>query len=313
MRFFCFALTVLATLFPATAGENEVRVLVVGDSWADLMWTNRSLRGIFALEGHGDIVEKGDVTAISGSTAEEWSDPAMLQLITDELATNPTIDLVQLTIGGNDFLAGQSGGGWFTGMTLEQEEAFFLRVSADILTVIDHILAFNPDLEIVLSFYDYPNFVETLNGLLSFFCTPLWEDLGEPLPEEINLALLDFSDRILAMTTPMSRVSQVDHAGLMQFHFGYPSMGIMPGDLPPPGDATLPSPPQSLNFGGNDCFHLNATGYEILAQNLYDQFYVDVFCLTPDRFRQDLPMWPGASDILTMVIRSDRLCEPLVR
>ena len=81
------------------------------------MWGNRTLRDVFADNGRADVVEEGATTAISGSTAAEWSQPGFLQLITDALDTTHTIDTVQLTIGGNDFLAGQSGGGWHTGIS----------------------------------------------------------------------------------------------------------------------------------------------------------------------------------------------------
>ena len=61
---------------PVSAGPVE-RVLLVGDSWADFMWINRTLRDVFADNGRADIVEEGAVTAISGSTAAEWAQPGM--------------------------------------------------------------------------------------------------------------------------------------------------------------------------------------------------------------------------------------------
>ena len=296
-----------------TPSENSsggvFRVLVVGDSWADIMWDQQSLRTVFALEDHPEILEKGDVTAISGSTAAEWATASFLQLITDELNANPTIDIVQLTMGGNDFLAGMSGGGWFVGMSPAEEEALFNRVADDILTVIAHILNLDPDISIILSFYDYPNFQETLSGLLGFLCTDLWEGVGEPTPLELNQALLDMVDRMDALAATLPEVSLVRHAGLMQNHFGYPSMGIPPGQILPPGDPVLPSPPEALRFAGSDCFHLNAAGYQVLAQNLWDFFYIDVFCLTQDQFRGHLPAWPGATDLGELTLRVNRLCE----
>jgi hypothetical protein len=108
------ALPLLNLATPAVG--QEFRVLLVGDSWAELMWFNQSLRTVFAEEGHPEILEKGDVTALGGTTAAEWTTPSFLQLITDELDANPTLEVVQLTLGGNDFLAGQPGGGWYQGM-----------------------------------------------------------------------------------------------------------------------------------------------------------------------------------------------------
>ena len=281
----------------ALGGSAEVRVLLVGDSWADYMWQDRVLRQVFAAEGRPDIIEEGSTTTISGSTAAEWAQPEMLALITQEVMSIPSLTHVQLTMGGNDFLAGASGGGWHTGMTPLEEETLFMRVAEDIQTVIEHILDIDPRLDIVISLYDYPNFVETLSGLGALFCVPLHQDLGEPMPETINSALADFTAELALILADRLEVTVVDHAGHMQNRFGYPSMGISPGDLIPPGDLTLPSPPESLRFGGNDCFHLNATGYRYLAQNLWDRYYGSSFCRTVAQILSRLASWPLEADI----------------
>jgi len=294
-----------ASLF---AGGANVRVLLVGDSWSDYMFQDGSLRTVFAAEGRPDILEAGAVTAISGSTAADWNTPAMLQLISDELLIWPDLEVVQLTMGGNDFLAGMSGGGWHTGLTLMEEEALFEAVAEDVQAAIDHILLQEPGMQILLSFYDYPNFVETLGGLGSLFCTPLWNDLGQPTPLELNEVQTRFIDRIEQIAMSQPEVSTVRHLGLMQFHYGYPSMGIEPGDLPPPGDLSLPSPPQALRFAGSDCFHLNATGYQYIAQNLWDQFYITAFCTTPLEIQAALPQWPAAQSVADLIGDYNNLC-----
>ena len=304
-----FWLAVTAVAQSSAHGTQVTRVLLVGDSWADFMWQDRSLRQVFAAMGHGNIIEKGDVTAVSGTTAADWAQPDRLASITAELQTNPSIDLVQLTMGGNDFLAGMSGGGWFVGMTPAAEEALFDRVATDIETVADHILALDPEIQIVLSFYDYANFVESLSGLLGFLCTDLWQDLGEPTPLQINELQIRYLTRIAALADSRPRVFLVTHLGSMQFHFGYPSMAIPPGNLVPPGDTSLPSPPEAMRFFGQDCFHLNAEGHQVLAQNLYEAFYSEVFCLFAAQFLDGLPTWPAAIDIGDLVLDVNRLCQ----
>ncbi len=268
----------LALVAPASAepaipeGGGTVRVLLVGDSWSEFMWFDGSLRNVFAANGRPDIVEEGGETAISGSTAAEWSQPAMLQLIADELAAHPTIDTVQLTLGGNDFLAGQPGGGWWTGISAAGEEALFDQIVADATTVVDFILAQDPELEIVISLYDYTNFVESLSGILGFLCNPTWDDLGEPTPLEINAAGGRLQDRVDTLIASRQRLFGVRHYGLMQFVYGFPDDGIPPGQLLPPGDLNRPSPIEAMRLGA-DCFHLSADGNEVLAQNLWDQYY----------------------------------------
>lgn len=253
-------------------GEATPRVLLVGDSWAQFMWFDRSLRDVFAANGRSDIVEVGAATAQGGTTAAEWTDPAMLQLITDELQANPTIDVVQLTLGGNDFLAGQSEGGWWTGLSPEETAALFDQIIADAEVVVDHITGLDRDLQVLFSLYDFTNFTDTVSGPLGFFCAPLWNDLGQPSPEQVNNAAIELQNRFDQWAADRPRVLSVGHFGSMQFFFGFPGEGIPPGQILPPGDPTRPSPVESMRLGA-DCIHLSAAGYEIVVQNLWDVFY----------------------------------------
>ncbi len=245
------------------------RVLLVGDSWSDFMWIARSMRDTFEDNGRPDIVEDGTSTTLSGSTADEWTSPSMLQLITDALDATPSIDIVQLTLGGNDFLAGEQDGGWFTTITPVALEALHTTISDDVATVVDHVLAYDPGMHVVLSLYDYANFPDS-SSILG--CGSRWERLGEPTPRQINDASIAFQDVINQLVAARPRVSIVDHAGSMQELFGFPSEGIQPGDLQPPGDLDRPSPIEAM-FLGLDCIHLSATGYRQIGQNLWDGFY----------------------------------------
>ena len=124
------------------------KVLLVGDSWAEQQWNDGVHNAVFDLSGYPDYEAFGDVVAISGSTAAEWVAPTELQKITDALMANPVIDTVQLTLGGNDFLDN-----WNTGLTPMAVTALQNQIIADLQTVIDHILAIDINLEIILSFF----------------------------------------------------------------------------------------------------------------------------------------------------------------
>lgn len=252
--------------------DAATRVLVVGDSWAEFMWINRSLRDAFAANGRPDVEEDGATTTESGSTAAEWATPAFLQAIDDALASLPTIDLVQLTIGGNDVLAGQSGGGWHTGMSPEDFETLVDRVGLDLATVLDHVLDGHPGVRIVVSLYDYTNFEDSSNLL---GCTDRWADLGLPTPRQINDAQLALETRVEELVSARPRVEVVRHVGRMQEHFGFPDDGIPPGQLMPPGDPDLPSPIEAMLLD-TDCIHLGTEGYGVVAQALWDGFYAGV-------------------------------------
>lgn len=263
----CACVLLLATF--AAQGQTP-RVLVVGDSWAAEMWEDGSHRQVFDANGLAGIAALGATTTESGSTAAQWTGAERLQRIADALAANPSIDTVQLTLGGNDFLDA-----WSTALAPEQVEVLKQGIQADLETIAAFILDQREDIEILLSFYDYPNFRDTRTGLIGFFfCTPLWNDLGQPTPAQLNAAAIDFVDTYAEIAAAHPRIHHVRHFGLMQNLLGID--GSPPGSLPLPGDAALPSPLSAMRNRsglGRDCFHLSPQGYDRLVQNLYEGYY----------------------------------------
>ncbi|MEM8997020.1 MAG: Calx-beta domain-containing protein [Acidobacteriota bacterium] len=246
---------------PAVAQE---RVLIVGDSWAQGLWEFGTLGQTFAANGRSDIEELGDETAIGGTTAADWNTAAGRGLLADELRRTPSIDTVHLTVGGNDLLAGRSGGGWFVGMPSNAESALLARIAGDIMAVADLATGHSPSVEVVVSLYDYPNF-EDFSGE----CAEAWRELGSPTPRQMNEGINRFHDAVAAAAAPRPRVSVVDHRGLMQFTAGIPDDGVAPGALRPPGDLDRPSPRQAMD----DCIHLTREGLRAVGQNLWTTFY----------------------------------------
>ncbi|MEM7482982.1 MAG: SGNH/GDSL hydrolase family protein [Acidobacteriota bacterium] len=274
---------VLATATPVAA--QTPRVLLVGDSWAAFFWQTQALRQTFATHGYPEFVEQGAVTAISGSTAAEWTDPALLQLITDELAANPTIDIVQITLGGNDFLNGEPDG-WYVGIL--DPEALYADIVADVATVVDHTLALDPDLQILVSGYDYPNFVESLGRILAFVCIPLWNGMNQPDPTTLNQASLALGDEFDSLAATRERVDVIPHWGLMQFVVG--------DGAPPPGDPTQPSPIEAMALQ-SDCIHLSSAGYLAVAESLWQSYYQQALTepIFADGFEDgDVGAWSGS-------------------
>lgn len=280
--------------FAAPAAAQTPRVLLVGDSWAARLWQTRALGQTFAAHGHPEIVEQGDATALSGTTAAEWTDPAFLQLITDELAQTPTLDVVQVTLGGNDFLAGEPQG-WYVG--IPDEAALFARITSDLATVVDHVLALDPDLRVLVSGYDYPNFVDSLGRILAFFCVPLHGGMGEPDSPTLNQAIVALGEAIEAVAASRERVEVIHHWGLMQYLYGFPSADppIPPGSLPPPGDPALPSPIAAMALQA-DCIHLGSDGYLAVAEVLWQSYYAEALTgIFSDGFESgDTAAWSSA-------------------
>jgi len=198
-----------------------------------------------------------------------------LDRIDQALAAYPHLDTVQLTVGGNDFLDT-----WNTGFTQAQFDQLVGFITSDVEIVTDYILSRRPEIEILISLYDYPNFEDTRNGLIWIgFCSGLWDDLGNPTPLELNTAAVAVIDAVEGLANADPRITHVRHLGQAQNFFGLP--GQPPGTLPPPGDITQPSPAQAMRerfpFGGLDCFHFNGDAYDLLIGNLVDGYIDDRF------------------------------------
>jgi len=267
---------IIGLLYSMHSLSQDKRVLIVGDSWAQFQFLDGTHEDVFAANGFGNIEVLGLLTTELGTRASDWAQPNQLQIIIGELINNPTIDTVQITLGGNDFL-----GNWTFGMPELQVMALQQQILNDLYTIIDAILLVDTDIEIILSFYDYPNFVDTISGFTGQPCREKWQGLGEPSAFELNSASAAFESAYLQLSQNNPRVFHVDHQGLMQAYFGFPDDGIPPGQLMPPGDLNRPGPVESmrdtLGIGVPDCFHLNPESHEYLVQNLFDGYFQQRF------------------------------------
>lgn len=249
------------------------RVLLIGDSWAQLQIDNDTHLQIFSDNGFTDIIidPASDTTSDNGKEAADWAAPDQLQIIANVISANPAIDTVQITIGGNDFL-----NAWDVNMTMMEQQALQQQILGDLTTVVDFVLAQDSGIEVILSFYDYPNFVDTISGVTGIVCNNLLEDMQVPTVTELNTAASEFELIYTQIANNNPRVFHVSHFGLMQSFFGFPDEGILPGDILPPGDITRTSPLEAMRdfgFGIRDCFHLSPEGYEFLVQNTFDGYF----------------------------------------
>ncbi len=262
-------------LLPLYSFAQTPRVLIIGDSWAQLQIDNTTHNQVFSNNGFANIVidPASETVSDNGKTAADWAMPSQLQIIGNVIAANPDIDTVQLTIGGNDFL-----NNWSINLTTGQVQALQQQILTDMNTIVDYVLAQRPEIEILLSFYDYPNFVDTI-GLFGQICENLLIDMGTPNVTELNTAAVEFESIYAQIATTNPRVFHVSHTGLMQAFFGFPSQGIPPGQIMPPGDLTKPSPLEAMRDFGvtRDCFHLSPVGYNHLIENAFDGYYLERF------------------------------------
>ncbi len=303
----CFTQFTLAQV--CTSGSSENIALIAGDSWAQYMWDDGRYNPTFDKFGFADkkMLAKsrssnpgagytGDEYAISGSLAIEWGDRTnypWIDNVINELNANPSIKTVVLSIGGNDVLAGKSEGGWYQDMDLDvpgSELALLNRIKSDILTVVDAVHALHPDVEFLLSSYDYTNFSVSPLSCWIYAC-PKREDLSydpnNPISDAgLNQMMITIETFRVNELAPVPMVFFDNAIGLMHYYYG--------DGINPPG--TLPYPIQTLPYGANfyggnpdqpalrsnfrsgfDPIHLDADGYEYKIINQTRTFFMPRF------------------------------------
>ncbi len=304
-----------ANLAPLTlpAGFAHPRILLAGDSWAQYMWDDGSHNDILDKFGQADKTAlsrslgsdpgpgySGPEYAISGSEARQWVDTANYPWVanmTAALRANPTIDYVMLSIDGNDVLAGKSDGGWYKDMDLDApgaEDSLFARIHRDTDAIIDSALAVRPELKVLLSSYDYPNF--NVGFWCFVYACPERKNLSRDptndliTDQELNGMIVTAETRRMAWVNALPRALYDDGVGLTHYWYGDGQSAAL--TLPFPGQ----SPPDYLPFpGGNplrptlrsnfrvpngidaDPIHLNFDPYQYKITNQVETTFFPAF------------------------------------
>jgi hypothetical protein len=106
---------------PAPAAE----IVVFGDSWG--VPAAPALQTVLTNRGRTETVANA---AVGGETASNLSSASGLLHITNNLAANPDVEFVHLSIGGNDFL-----GTWNNTFTPAQQSVLFQAITDDVETI----------------------------------------------------------------------------------------------------------------------------------------------------------------------------------
>ncbi|MEM7117529.1 MAG: hypothetical protein AAF614_34165 [Chloroflexota bacterium] len=304
------ATTTPLALKPVCPPAPTPHALLAGDSWAQFMWDDDSYNDLFDKYGHGDKTMlsrslgsdpgpgySGPAYAISGSEARQWVDTANFPYIANivaDLNANPNINIFVLSIGGNDFLAGRPAGGWYKDMDLDAagaEAALFATVEADTTTIMNAALAVRPEMEALLSSYDYPNFNVGFLFCWIYACGKR-EDLSrDPSNDlitdvELNGMMVVIEQERRGWTNSLARVGYDNSIGLMHYYYGDgvagPGVLPFPGQTPPDyqplpgGNPLLPSLRANFRIVG-DPIHLDYDGYRYKISNQIHSFFLPRF------------------------------------
>ncbi len=264
-RSLCLTVSLLLLSLSALASPTDVpRILLVGDSWPGFLQIFRCFDTVIQeypdLAGYG---QRGHQTTLVGVRASEFNTPEFMDVVLQELNTYPTIDIVHLSLGGNDFVMDID---WTPSTPQQEVQAFIDMVNTHVETIIDQILAVRPNIRVALCSYDCGD-----------------HEMGDATPAQMNALWLQFEQSRLAMAQRKDRVFYVHNLGLMQYHYGIPQADPpippytvpYPGGYPdydpmPGGDPNYNSPLEALM---DDDLHLTLPGYDILAKRCIDEFY----------------------------------------
>lgn len=268
--------------------NDQSKVMLLGDSWAFFMNADGTINNVFDQWGHSDIEYFTNLTlSENGAETTDFLQANKQDEIENQLLSRPEIEVVHVSLGGNDVL-----GSWNISFTQSQTDSLKAEVKDSLVAVIDFIKSVRPDVKILWSGYVYPNFEEVISGSLFPSAHPFygtWEGMGFPDNETINTLLNDFSSDIENHYASDTTVDFVNVTGLMQYTFGQidplgvPPFGIYPAfSAPlPQGYVDYPSPKDAMrNYGvTKDCFHLSVKGYEDLisyhTQKFYHKFFME--------------------------------------
>lgn len=259
MRRKLFYLLVLTLILGQSAFAGIPKILLVGDSWPWFMMLNQAFTTALDEEGLGQYEALGMNTTAPGSTAKQWRRERWLKVIQRELDANPSIDIVHVSLGGNDYLSR-----WSPKMPIEDRTALFEEVRDNIEAVVKAILDMRPDIRVAIVEYDYVNATRK----------------GSTIPE-LNKAGQILAHMKMEMSKKYPRCGYIQTYGLMQYTFGFPP-DVAPHTVPMPGQAPdfTPFPGGNTELGSPavammDDIHCSPKGYHVVARHCIDVLYRD--------------------------------------
>ena len=281
--FLCYLSINLCSQAQNQCQENtEEKILLVGDSWAFFMDFDDTFNQVLPTWGHTNkTYYTNSILAENGATLTDFLQPEKLDEIELQLQQKPSIDVVHLSLGGNDFLQN-----WNIDFTDQETDDLKNSVINNLITLINHIKSYRPNIQILWSGYTYTNFEEIISTSFIPALHPFnntWASMGFPDNESLNLILNDFSNSIIDLSETDTQLDFVNATGLMQHIFGQETnLAVAPFGSYPPLDAPLPigfinypSPQISMrNYSAFiDCFHLSAAGYAAFINYQTQKYY----------------------------------------
>lgn len=260
------------------------KILIVGDSWASFPCVYNSM-GKMIRDRDPDLQEDNRClrTTKLGVTASDWEATKQHQRVIKFLKNTPRLKYLYVSLGGNDLMRI-----WNKDFTPAQEMQVMQETTAIIKRILDQYIAVRPDIKIILSGYDYPNF--TPKHKIKLY-REIYERMGSPSPERLNPALVALC-QYMARLGDGKNIFYIQHLGLAQYYDGNEDKGLAPLKTLSPdkispfsnplvvgGAVNLPTSKKSMInwlFIIRDAFHLNTRMYRKVMWHTYDNLLVNI-------------------------------------
>lgn len=230
------------TLLLVVRAASADDVVVFGDSWAE--GAADELEDVLSDHGHRDLTV--DPNGVGGTTAEYWA--SLPDSLPDAVSANPDARWVWLSIGGNDLFAHYYAG---TGAQNAADYDTHLRA------MLDALLAAHPDVKVVSFGYDFVNFEQSQECILTAW-TYFGTSITTGLVNEYFLA--DIGGTLEAVAADYPNFTYVESVwGTLQ----------EAGGVAGAPNVLLPSPSEYMS----DCIHPTSEGYTLIHEALYDAYW----------------------------------------
>lgn len=271
------------TLLAQCSETDETKVLLIGDSWAFFMSVDMTINRALEKWGHSHYkYYTNTILSENGAETDDFLKPEKQDEILAQLQANPDIQVIHLSIGGNDIL-----GDWNVNFTQAQTDSIGNKVNERLVQIFDFLKQAKPGIRIIWSGYTYTNFEEVIEDFAPFQTNHpfygTWEGMGFPTFEQINAVQMNFAMQMEVYAQNDPQIEFVNFPAILQYTYGQNDpLSVAPGGTYAPYTASLPygypdypSPKSSMRDYGitKDCFHLSPDAYDDMIEYQMQKFY----------------------------------------
>ncbi|MDQ1257238.1 MAG: hypothetical protein QG656_1841 [Candidatus Hydrogenedentes bacterium] len=272
----------MVLVLPCLARAGEPRILVCGDCWMQKAVEWGSFDAYLREHGFEAYETRGALTSVRGLNADWAASPTrniptsnkpFLTTVDEELAAYPTIDIVHLVLGANDFYNPVLFGANYKTFTSEEWDAYVATVRKSFDTIVRHMVERHPNVKVCISGYTY--FDTSLIPLAG------GSNFNGMTQGEVNRFMATMMDVQRQVAAEVDRVDYVQNWGILQYEAGVPDRHA-PKEVPFPGKAFDYTPypggdpecgePPSM-YDQKDGMHPTDEAQRIVFDNCFAQFY----------------------------------------